>query len=181
MIAFLAIGRMKTQKNYRFMLERLAETPGIVLFIAGDGELREGLEGAAAELAVADRVRFLGNVSRSGVRELLSACDAFIQTSAYEGQSNAVLEAMHAGMPIIVSDIPMQRETLCDETGAAAAILASLHDRAAWLDGMAQLRDQPVLRARLGTEARALVERRFGLTRMIDGFERVFREAVDAA
>src|SRR5215813_6339730 len=181
MIAFLAIGRMKKQKNYRFMLERVAETPGIVLLIAGDGELREGLEGAAAELAVVDRVRFLGNVTRSGVRELLSACDVFIQTSAYEGQSNAVLEAMHAGLPIIVSDIPMQRETLCGETGAAAAILAPLDDPVAWRDGMVQLRDQPALRARLGAEAKALVERRFGLTRMIDGFERVFREAVDAA
>jgi glycosyltransferase involved in cell wall biosynthesis len=180
-IAFLAVGRMKTQKNYRFLLERLAETPGIVLLIAGDGELRETLERAAADLRVRDRVRFLGNVDRAGVWELLAACDVFIQTSVYEGQSNAILEAMHAGMPIIASDIPMQRETLCDETGTAAAILAPLDNPQAWQDGMARLRDRPDLRARLGADAKSLVERRFALTRMIDGFERVFREETATA
>lgn len=179
-IAFLAVGRMKAQKNYRFMLERLAEAPDIVLLIAGDGELREPLERAAADLRVRDRVRFLGNVDRAGVWELLAACDAFIQTSVYEGQSNAILEAMHAGMPIIASDIPMQRETLCDETGAAA-ILAPLDNPQAWRDGMARLRDRPDLRAKLGADAKSLVERRFALARMIDGFERVFREETATA
>jgi glycosyltransferase involved in cell wall biosynthesis len=178
MVAFLAIGRLKSQKNYRFMLERVSKTPSIVLLIAGDGELRDALERAAAELRVSDRVSFLGNVSRQGVWNLLAACDVFIQTSVYEGQSNAVLEAMHAGLPIIVSDIPMQRETLCDETGAAVAILAPFEEPEAWLDGMAQLRDRPDLRARLGANAKSLVERRFALARMIDGFERVFREEI---
>jgi glycosyltransferase involved in cell wall biosynthesis len=177
-VAFLAVGRLTQQKNYRFMLERVAETPGIVLLIAGDGALRGQLESAARDLGVSDRVRFLGAVSRQAVCELLAASDVFIQTSAYEGQSNAVLEAMHAGLPIIVADIPTQRETLCDETGAPVAILAPFGDPKLWLDGMAQLRDQPALRARMGAAAKALVERQFALAEMIDGFERVIREEV---
>jgi hypothetical protein len=43
---------------------------------------------------------------------------------------------------------------------------------------MAQLRDQPALRARMGAAAKALVERQFALAEMIDGFERVIREEV---
>jgi glycosyltransferase involved in cell wall biosynthesis len=160
------------------MLERLAETPGIILLIAGDGDLRGPLEKAALDLGVNDRVRFLGAVTRQAVRELLAASDVFIQTSAYEGQSNAVLEAMHAGLPIIVGDIPTQRETVCDEAGTPVAILAPLGDPQGWRDGMARLRDQPVLRARMGATAKALVKRRFALAEMIDGFERVIREEV---
>ena len=175
---FLAVGRLTKQKNYQFMLERLAETPGIILLIAGDGDLRGPLEKAALDLGVNDRVRFLGAVTRQAVRELLAASDVFIQTSAYEGQSNAVLEAMHAGLPIIVGDIPTQRETVCDEAGAPVAILAPLGDPQGWRDGMARLRDQPVLRARMGATAKALVKRRFALAEMIDGFERVIREEV---
>ena len=178
-IVFLAVGRMKTQKNYRFMLERVSETPNIILLIAGDGELRDGLEQAASEFGVADRVRFLGNVSRSGVWELLAAADVFIQTSSFEGQSNAVLEAMHAGLAILVSDIPMQRETLCDDADQAVALLVPLEQPAAWRDAMLRLRDDPALRATMGRAAKALVERRFALARMIDGFERVFREAAE--
>jgi glycosyltransferase involved in cell wall biosynthesis len=177
-VAFLAVGRLTKQKNYPFMLERVAETPGIVLLIAGDGALRDSLERAARDLGLGNRVRFLGAVTRHAVRELLAASDVFIQTSAYEGQSNAVLEAMHAGLPIIVGDIPTQRETLCDETGAPVAILAPFADPQSWSDGMAQLRDQPALRARMGATAKALVERRFALAEMIDGFERVIREEV---
>jgi glycosyltransferase involved in cell wall biosynthesis len=177
-VAFLAVGRLTQQKNYSFMLQRVAETPGIVLLIAGDGALREQLERAALDLGVGERVRFLGAVTRPVVGELLAAADVFIQTSAYEGQSNAVLEAMHAALPIIVGDIPTQRETLCDEAGEPVAILAPFADPQAWLDGMARLRDQPALRTQMGATAKALVERRFGLTEMIDGFERVIREEV---
>ena len=180
-IAFLAVGRLTPQKNYEFMLEQVSETPGVVLLIAGDGELRKPLESSARDLGVSGRVRFLGAVTRERVRELLAASDVFIQTSAYEGQSNAVLEAMHAGLPMIVGDIPTQRETVCDESGVPVAILAPLEDPRTWRDAMAQLRDEPVLRARLGAAAQALVERRFTLTEMIDGFERVIREEAGRA
>src|SRR5262249_34906592 len=178
-IVFLAVGRMKTQKNYRFMLERVSETPDIILLIAGDGELRQGLEQAASEFGVEDRVRFLGNVSRSGVWELLAAADVFIQTSSFEGQSDAVLEAMHAGLAILVSDIPMQRETLCDDADQAVGLLVPLEQPAAWREAMLRLRDDPALRATMGRAAKMLVERRFALARMIDGFEQVFREAAE--
>ncbi len=109
---FLALGRMKTQKNYPFLLERIAETPGALLVIGGDGELRPSIEAKIADLGIGDRVRLLGNVDREGVRTLYAAADVFVMSSLYEGQSNAVLEAMNAGVPMIVSDIPMNRETL---------------------------------------------------------------------
>ena len=171
-LVLLALGRMKTQKNYLYLLERVAETPGVLLVVGGDGELRPQVEAKIAELGISDRVRLLGNVEREGVNALYAASDVFVMSSLYEGQSNAVLEAMNAGLPMVVSDIPMNRETLVDAEGSETGVLAPLDRPDVWLAGLARLRDDAAERARLGAAAQALVQRRFSLDAMIDGFER---------
>ncbi len=177
---FAAIGRMKTQKNYPFLLDALSQVKDATLVIAGDGALRPELEAQAAALGFADRVIFLGALGRTAVRDLLRASDAFVQSSLYEGQSNAVLEAMNEGLPIIVSDIPEQRETIVDEqTGEMGGVLAPLHDVQAWTRALQEVRDDAELRERLSTTARTLVARHFTLDRMIDGFEAVIAPARD--
>jgi glycosyltransferase involved in cell wall biosynthesis len=175
-VLILALGRMKRQKNYSFLLERVAQTPGAFLVVAGDGEERPMLEALVREHAIASRVCFLGNVDRPGAVALLKAADIFVQPSLYEGQSNAVLEAMHAGLPIIVSDIPEQRETVCDVDGSPSAMLYGLDDADGWSRAMGLLIQDPQERARLGASAKALVERRFSLKAMIDGFETVLAQ-----
>lgn len=171
---FCAVGRMKSQKNYPFLLDAFAGVENALLVIAGDGALRPQLEGQAAALGISDRVIFLGALDRAGVRDLLRASDAFVQCSLYEGQSNAVLEAMHEGMPIILSDIPEQRETVVDEeTSRVGGLLVPLGDQAAWTAALARVRDEPETRTALSSAAAEYVQRRFTLARMIDGFEAV--------
>ena len=79
---------------------------------------------------------------------------------------------MHAGLPILVSDIPEQRETVVDEvTGEEAGLLASLSDTGSWTTKLQILTDDAELRRRLAFSAQKMVARRFTLDRMIDGFE----------
>lgn len=168
----LAVGRLKPQKNYAMLVQAFASVPEGLLLIAGDGPLRPFLEAQIAALGLSDRVILLGATGRATVRRLLSAADVFVQPSLYEGQSNAVLEAMHAGLPILVSDIPEQRETLVDpETNQAAGAFLPPEIPAAWAVALKALHADPERRARLGRAARALVDRSFTLERMIDGFE----------
>jgi glycosyltransferase involved in cell wall biosynthesis len=110
------------------------------------------------------------------VTDLLRAADGFVQTSLFEGQSNSILEAMHEGLPIICSDIPMQRETVCEENGEPAALLVPLLEFEAWRDAFLRLRDEPDFAQETGARARALVSRYFTLDRMIDGFEATIME-----
>jgi glycosyltransferase involved in cell wall biosynthesis len=170
---FVATGRFTAQKNYGLMLEAVAGTPGIRIAIAGDGPLRPGMEALALELGISERTHFLGNIQKSRVPDLLRAATGFVQTSLYEGQSNSTLEAMHEGLPIVCSDISMQRETLCDENGDPAALLRPLTEVQSWCDAFAKLRDHDEFSHELGARAKALVSRKFGLHRMIDGFEAV--------
>jgi glycosyltransferase involved in cell wall biosynthesis len=171
---FGAIGRMKVQKNYFFMLDAFAATKDGILVIAGDGKLRPELEAHARTLGIADRVVFLGALGREEVRHFLRAMDVFVQTSLYEGQSNAVLEAMNEGLPMLLSDIPEQRETIVDDvSGKICGMLAPLGNLPEWQLAFRTLRADADLRRDLGEAGLAFVNARFTLDAMIDGFERI--------
>jgi glycosyltransferase involved in cell wall biosynthesis len=176
-ILFVAAGRLSYQKYYQFLLARIRDVSQAHLVIAGDGEDRAELEAFIEAHALKSRVFLLGAISQADVVDLYAAADIFIQTSRYEGQSNATLEAMHAGLPILVSDIEMQRETLCTSDGTCVGMLASLDDPADWNKKMEQLISSEALRASLGEAARIYVEQRFSLKAMIDGFEGLVLEA----
>jgi glycosyltransferase involved in cell wall biosynthesis len=168
----VTLGRLEKEKNYGFLLEVLAGVGQGRLLIAGSGSLLAELQASAIVLGIKDRVAFLGNLDRDGVIRLLRAADCFVQTSLFEGQSNAVLEAMHAGLPILVGDLPEQRETLTDgDTGEDAGLFVPLDDLAGWRTALVRIAQDPEFRARLAANAKMMVSRRFTLERMIDGFE----------
>jgi glycosyltransferase involved in cell wall biosynthesis len=172
----VATGRFVPQKNYDLMVRAMATTPRLRLAIAGDGPLHAASQALARDLGAEDRIHFLGSLTHDRVVDLLRAADGFAQTSLFEGQSNSTLEAMHEGLPIVCSDIPMQRETLCEESGDSAALLVPLDDFEGWRTAFLRLRDEQEFAAELGARAKALVSRNFALDRMIDGFETTIME-----
>ncbi len=166
-----AVGRLEAQKNYPLLIEIASKVERAHFAIAGDGALRPSLEALARSSGVAHRVSFLGSLDQTSVRRLLGVADVFVHTSLFEGHSNAMLEAMHEGLPIIAGDIPEQRETLCDEEGNAAGVLVSLDDADAWAVALKRLLDDPNGAGNIGGRARELARKRFSLDRMADKFE----------
>ncbi len=98
-------GRLIPVKNHAFLLDvfaRVHERVGeAVLVCAGRGELEAQLKARAAELGLADAVRFLGVVDN--VPEVLAAADVFVFPSVKEGLPLAVVEAQAAGLPTTIS------------------------------------------------------------------------------
>jgi glycosyltransferase involved in cell wall biosynthesis len=74
------------------------------LVFAGEGPLRPQLESEAANLGIANRVRFLGFVNQSHLPAVYSAADVMVLPSEYEPFAVVVNEAMCCGCPVIVSD-----------------------------------------------------------------------------
>ncbi|MCR4412394.1 MAG: glycosyltransferase, partial [Thermoguttaceae bacterium] len=86
------------------------------LVILGDGPQRDRLEQFRDQVEVHDKVHFLGQ--RDDVHQILPHCDVLWSPSAFEGQSNAIMEAMAAGVPVVATDIPGTRDLVVDgETG----------------------------------------------------------------
>jgi glycosyltransferase involved in cell wall biosynthesis/SAM-dependent methyltransferase len=100
----LALGLLEPRKRHDLLLERIApllRRRECLLVVAGDGSERDRLVKLAAELSIADQVRFLGHVTE--VRELLAACDLLIHTSLVEGVPQAVIQALIAGLPVVAT------------------------------------------------------------------------------
>jgi glycosyltransferase involved in cell wall biosynthesis len=169
------VGRLSPQKNQSLLLRALQRLPQVHLAIAGDGDLDEALRREASLLSVAERVRFLGRLDQSSVADLLAAADLFVQPSLFEGQSNALLEAMNAGVPVVASDIPPQAETLRGDDGAPVGRLLPANDESAWAMEIGSLLSDPEQRERMAADARRRAGD-FTIERMADGFERAILE-----
>ena len=167
----LTPARLNPQKGLRVLLEAVAEVPGALFLLAGDGPERASLEAEAGRLGVADRVRFLGR--REDVPQLLAACDVFALPSLYEGSSLAVLEAMAAGIPIVSSAIGGTDELIED---GRSGLLVPPGDAKALAAALRRSLGDEELRGSLAARARERVEA--GLTReqMASRVTAVYRE-----
>ncbi|MDA7579210.1 glycosyltransferase family 4 protein [Alphaproteobacteria bacterium] len=102
------VGRLDKQKNINSLLRLWAELQMdksrlATLEICGSGPLEDKLKLQVVELNISDTVIFRGQVS--DVYKYLSSADIFILPSTAEGNSNAVLEAMVSGLPIISTNV----------------------------------------------------------------------------
>lgn len=94
------VGRFCPQKNHQFLIdifyEIQKERPDSILILFGEGELKEQIQHKVKNLALEDKVIFMGN--RSDVCTFYQAFDAFLFPSLYEGFGNVLLEAQAAGV-----------------------------------------------------------------------------------
>ena len=103
----LAVGTLKHQKNHVLLIRAFAElvkNRAAKLMILGEGELRGELEALAGALGVADRVLMPGFAIDPW--PYYASADLFVLSSHYEGFGNVIVEAMHAGLPVVSTDCP---------------------------------------------------------------------------
>ncbi|NUO80548.1 DUF1549 domain-containing protein, partial [candidate division KSB1 bacterium] len=100
------IGNFRPVKDLPTMLRAFQllqrEVPQAVLAVVGGGNLHVA-EQQATDLGIASSVRFLGE--RRDVPRVLAAFDLYVNSSLYEGMSNAILEAMAAGVPVVATQV----------------------------------------------------------------------------
>jgi L-malate glycosyltransferase len=126
--------------------------------IVGDGPGRPGIERLASDLGIADRVTFAG--FRDDAARLVGVFDISVLLTYSEGFSNVVLETMAAGVPLVTTDIPANREAIED---GAHGMLVPVRDVGATVAALRRLLDDEDLAARIGEAARQRARERFSL------------------
>jgi glycosyltransferase involved in cell wall biosynthesis len=125
------------------------------LVVVGDGPARPGLEKLAAELGIADRVRFTGLAARDAVPALVAGFDIALQPAAVPYASPLkVFEYMAAARAIVAPDQPNLREVLQD--GETALLFDPAQPGGFWA-AVSRLAQDATLRQRLGEAARAQI------------------------
>ena len=175
---WIAIGRDHPAKDYLTMLRGFAKVqeraPGSVLLLIGEGLLGGETESLARELNLGDAVRFLG--MRNDVPELMSTADAYVMSSAWEGMPVVLLEAAAAGLPIVATSVGGNPEVVCD---GESGFLVPPRDPAALAGAMLRLSAVPETQRRaMGERGREHVRNLYGLGRMVQRWEDLYREVL---
>lgn len=144
----------------RMMPDVLSRVPGGRLCLAGatdrDPAYTERVRSIASQTGVGDNVHLLG--FRSDVPALLQEADVFIHTARQDPHPRAVIEAMHAELPVVAYRVDGVGETVVDgETGT----LVNPGDERGLAEAVVELAGDPGLRRRMGAAGRKRVEDHF--------------------
>jgi L-malate glycosyltransferase len=174
-----ALGNIRPVKGYRHLLEAAGSLPAEIdweLKVAGrnlDGVCREELLEFSRRDGLAGRVHFIGEVAGTG--EFLRHLDIFVLPSLAEGFSNALIEAMARGCPVIATAVGGNPEVIADgENG----FLVPPGEPRLLAEKLGQLVRDPLLRRRLGRAGRKRVGEAFSVEAMCRSYRDLYYECV---
>jgi len=117
-IKVLTVCRLISRKRIDLLIETVAGAKAlgvdIQLDIAGEGNLTAKLQRLAEKIGAGERVNFIGRVPTEQMPQLYRDNDIFVMSSAHEGMSNAMLEAMACGLPIVTTRCEGVQELIAD-------------------------------------------------------------------
>ena len=155
-IRIVCVARLIERKGLKYLIEAVGELKdnNIKLIIVGEGNQEEELKNFAVELKMSDRVDFKGYVNHNQIADIYKNSDIFVLPSLNEGMSNALLEAMGTGLPVIVTDTGGTTE-LIDGNG----VVVPMSDSNAIAEAIRGFMDDPETCMRMGMRSREIAER----------------------
>lgn len=173
------VARLHPVKDQATLLHAFARLAGVHrdvdLLLVGDGPLRSDLTELANRLGLGERVRFLG--VRSDVPDLLRAVDIFALTSVSEAASLTLLEAMAAGLPVVVTAVGGNPEIV---RHGREGLLVRRGDAEEMAGAFRQLLDDPRSAATLGQAGRERIWQRYRLERTVERYARLYEQLSQA-
>lgn len=173
----ISVANMMPYKDYFTTLEVLrilkSENYNFLYRIIGEGPLRAAVEREVLEKGLDDRVILLGNINNP--EEYLSISDIFIHSSKGEGCSNAILEAMYMGLPVIASNTGGTPEIVGDN-----AILFKYQNVEELYKALKQVMEDKELRKKMAEASYSIASTRFSLLRMLEDYQQIIQQIVES-
>jgi glycosyltransferase involved in cell wall biosynthesis len=171
-LVMIAVSRLTWEKGFAALAEAMRQLPPqrdrCVLVIVGDGPDRLGIEAAFRGVRSVD-VRFLGH--RLDVPDLLSAADLFVFPTLHENLSNALLEAMAYGLPVVASAVGGNVEVITRGGG----LLVPPGDPGALSTSIEYLLEDVGTRREVGDTARDVVLNHYSIDAMLEAVDGTYQ------
>jgi len=171
----IGMGRLTKQKGFQDLIKAVSivaeKNIQLRLVIIGDGDEKSKLQKLVEELAMQDKVAFLG--SQANPYKYISKADIFVLSSLYEGFPNALIEAMTCGTPVISTDCKSGPSEIIDhyENG----ILVPVGDARPMAEEIDYLLSDPNLASALALKAKQTVINKFAVKQLVAEYEKVFQ------
>jgi len=174
-IKLITTGSLVWNKGYEYLLMsvRLLNERGMnaELHIIGEGAERSRVLFTAQDLDIASQVVLHGKLSPAEVIQQLQQSDIFVLSSLSEGISNAVLEAMSCGLPVVTTDCGGMREAV---QNGVEGFVVPVREPEAMADALQKLVLDSALRKRMGGAGRKRVLAEFNSQMQIEAFVKLF-------
>ncbi len=173
------IARMNDPAKMHSILLRVAamlapRNPALEFILVGDGPMRSALQQEARSLGLGDRVVFLGE--RKDIPAVLASLDISVLSSRSESLSNAILESMAAGLPVVACRVGGNQELVLEgETG----FLVPEADVEAFAAAIERLAGDADLRRSLGARARIEARENYSLEEICKRYDQLYRSLLD--
>ena len=169
------IARMNTRAKKHLLFLRAAarlagKFPNVEFILVGDGPLRAELEREAANLNIAKQVQFLGD--QRNIPSVLASLDLSVLPSASESLSNAILESMAAGVPVVASRVGGNPELVNDDRG----ILCVPDSEEDLAEAITRLLLDENKREAFGQNARQFTRENFTVSQMGKSYEALYTD-----
>jgi glycosyltransferase involved in cell wall biosynthesis len=162
-------GRFVGRKGFDVLIEAAAKVPGAWLWLAGAGEREAELRAQVAALGLAERTRFFGWIAEP--MHMVAASDVFVMPSRHEPLGNVILEAWHAGVPVVTTASEGPSWFVRDGDDALMVPIDGVEAMAA---AIARIRDEQGLSQRLIRQGRAKLEAQFTRDKVLDQYFQIF-------
>lgn len=169
------VSRFDPVKGIDVAVRAVSMLEGVRLVIIGDGAQRAEIEALIAELGLGSRVELMGWVD--DVRHLLGNFDVFLLPSRLEGMPMSVIEAMHAGVAVVATDVGSVREVIDD---GVSGLVVPPEDPAALAAAVRRLLDDEPLRRQFAEQGRHVGLERFTSARNVAAYEQLYDEVLTA-
>ncbi len=169
----LTLSRLHPKKGLDTLIRALRDLPGCVLWLAGDGPLRETLVAQAEQVGVKDRVRFLGWRQDRGA--LLRAADICVLPSRYEPFGTVMLEAWACGVPLVAAAAAGPAAFVkSGENG----VLVPVNDPKSLTQALQQLRQDKALQEKVIAGGRASYQAQFTRAAVTDQMVALYQNII---
>jgi glycosyltransferase involved in cell wall biosynthesis len=160
----VSIARMESPKDPFTLLRALSGLMHLSWSaeLIGDGPLLTSAQDLAKTLGIGSRVKFAGKLQYP--EHSLASAQIFLLSSRFEGFPRTILEAMRAGLPVVVSDVGGVREAVHD---SVTGFVIPAQDVTCMSQRLQRLITDPALRTVMGRNARTTYEQRFTLKQTV--------------